>query len=201
MSLAIIFIFFDIFQVNGKDLSKATHEEAVEAFKNAQEPIIVQVMRRSPCTAKNGSTTPNGQGAVPGPVERTMCSVGTQTELQSEDLLWKVLQRCSLPPTDKNCDDPLDGLCELDAEDPLSVLDSELLQKLEAMEGNLDLPILDEEDCLDRAYEMEYEDIVLKRTNLEEKLGLTLCYGSEEDSGIFISEVRSETVLDSFPHR
>lgn len=100
---------FGIFQVNGQDLSKATHEEAVEAFKNAQEPIIVQVMRRSACTAKNGSTTPNGQGSVPSPLERTVCSVGTQTELQNEDLLWKVLQRCSLPPSENHCDGTLDG--------------------------------------------------------------------------------------------
>lgn len=35
-------------QVNGKDLSKATHEQAVEAFRNAKDPIMVQVLRRAP---------------------------------------------------------------------------------------------------------------------------------------------------------
>lgn len=35
-------------QVNGKDLSKATHEQAVEAFRTAKEPIMVQVLRRAP---------------------------------------------------------------------------------------------------------------------------------------------------------
>ncbi|ESO89887.1 hypothetical protein LOTGIDRAFT_234023, partial [Lottia gigantea] len=43
----------------------------------------------------------------------------------------------------------------------------------------------------DRNYEMEYEEIILTRTSSEEKLGLTLCYGSLEDeiTDIFISEV------------
>lgn len=36
------------FQVNGKDLSKATHDQAVEAFRTAKEPIMVQVLRRAP---------------------------------------------------------------------------------------------------------------------------------------------------------
>lgn len=35
-------------QVNGKDLSKATHDQAVEAFRAAKEPIVVQVLRRAP---------------------------------------------------------------------------------------------------------------------------------------------------------
>lgn len=35
-------------QVNGKDLSKATHEQAVEAFRTAKEPIMVQVLRQAP---------------------------------------------------------------------------------------------------------------------------------------------------------
>lgn len=35
-------------QVNGKDLSKATHDQAVEAFRAAKEPIMVQVLRRAP---------------------------------------------------------------------------------------------------------------------------------------------------------
>lgn len=35
-------------QVNGKDLSKATHDQAVEAFRTAKEPLMVQVLRRTP---------------------------------------------------------------------------------------------------------------------------------------------------------
>ncbi|CAG5128859.1 unnamed protein product, partial [Candidula unifasciata] len=43
----------------------------------------------------------------------------------------------------------------------------------------------------DRQYEMVYEEVVLRRACSQEKLGLTLCYGSLEDelTEIFISEV------------
>nr|1UHP_A Chain A, Solution structure of RSGI RUH-005, a PDZ domain in human cDNA, KIAA1095 [Homo sapiens] len=36
-----------IIEVNGRDLSRATHDQAVEAFKTAKEPIVVQVLRRT----------------------------------------------------------------------------------------------------------------------------------------------------------
>ncbi|XP_072026157.1 E3 ubiquitin-protein ligase PDZRN3-like isoform X2 [Amphiura filiformis] len=171
---------FIILNVNGIDLSKATHEEAVEAFKNAAEPIAVEVLRRAPCTTKVNV----------GDKCRTVCTcnVGTQTDLQSEDFLWKMLQNCPSPlspmspmtPTGKS-DVDFDGLCE----EPL--IDSELMNDLEGME-NMDMPIIDE-DGLDKAYEMEYEEIVLCRNSGSDKLGLTLCYGQEDDIGIFISEV------------
>ncbi|KAG0432057.1 hypothetical protein HPB47_021197, partial [Ixodes persulcatus] len=35
-------------QVNGQDLSSASHEEAVAAFLAASEPIVVEVLRREP---------------------------------------------------------------------------------------------------------------------------------------------------------
>ncbi len=84
------FLYFCSPQVNGIDLSKATHEEAVEAFKNAAEPIAVEVLRRAPRT----TTKVNA-----GDKDRTICTcnVGTQTDLQSEDFLWKMLQNCPSP--------------------------------------------------------------------------------------------------------
>lgn len=33
------------FQVNGYDVTSASHEEALEAFKSAKEPIILEVLR------------------------------------------------------------------------------------------------------------------------------------------------------------
>lgn len=40
---------------------------------------------------------------------------------------------------------------------------------------------------------MEYEEVVLKRSKSNRRLGLTLCYGGTDDSetDIFVSEVRS----------
>lgn len=35
-------------QVNGQDVSNSSHEDAVRCFQSAQEPIIVEVLRRQP---------------------------------------------------------------------------------------------------------------------------------------------------------
>ena len=51
------------FQVNGRDVSQSSHEEAVEAFLQAQEPITVEVLRRgqpaSLTTLGTASSVPN----------------------------------------------------------------------------------------------------------------------------------------------
>lgn len=63
-------------QVNGKDLSKATHEQAVEAFKTAKEPIVVQVLRRAP-RAKAFAPAHDPQ----------LVDVGTQTDITFEHIM------------------------------------------------------------------------------------------------------------------
>ncbi|XP_071961510.1 E3 ubiquitin-protein ligase PDZRN3-like isoform X2 [Antedon mediterranea] len=167
-----------IIKVNGQDLTKSSHEEAVEAFKNASEPIVVQVLRRTSRTKGKDDKEP------------LHCNAGTQTDLQSEDLLWRVLQRCPTPPPAPS-DVSLEGLCDLPSPEPLTSFDGDLMNDLYAMD-NLDMPIID--DSMEKTFEMEYEDVVLKRSNTTEKLGLTLCYGEEDDTGIFINEVDSNGV-------
>lgn len=67
--------------MNGQDVSNSSHEDAVRCFQSAQEPIIVEVLRRQPsahqqvphtpskeheritCQDKNEGTT-NGKGAT-----------------------------------------------------------------------------------------------------------------------------------------
>ena len=63
-------------QVNGKDLSKATHEQTVEALNQAQEPIIVEVLRR-PCNTVPDKSTHQSY----------VSSVSTQTEGHDSDYL------------------------------------------------------------------------------------------------------------------
>lgn len=46
MSLFNICLLFKILQVNGKDVSNLAHEEAVNEFLKASEPIVVEVRRR-----------------------------------------------------------------------------------------------------------------------------------------------------------
>lgn len=71
-------------QVNGKDLSRATHDQAVEAFKTAQEPIVVQVLRRTPRTRM-----------FP-PAEQQLVDAGTQTDIS----LQHSLALCKVPGLD-----------------------------------------------------------------------------------------------------
>ena len=47
-----LFLFFAL-QVNGRDVSQSSHEEAVAAFLTASEPITVEVLRRPEATAPN----------------------------------------------------------------------------------------------------------------------------------------------------
>lgn len=50
---------------------------------------------------------------------------------------------------------------------------------------------------------MEYEEVVLKRSKSNRRLGLTLCYGGTDDSetDIFVSEVRTHLTLHTYPIR
>lgn len=65
-----------LFQVNGKDLSKATHDQAVEAFRAAKEPIMVQVLRR----------TPNLKLPTP-PTDSRMSDTATQTDITLQHIM------------------------------------------------------------------------------------------------------------------
>lgn len=63
-------------QVNGRDLSRATHDQAVEAFRTAKEPIVVQVLRRTPRAR-----------AFPPPSEAQLVDAGTQTDITFEHIM------------------------------------------------------------------------------------------------------------------
>lgn len=64
------------FQVNGKDLSSATHEQAVEAFRTAKEPIMVQVLRRTPRPKPAG---PEG--------DAQLLDISTQTDITFQHIM------------------------------------------------------------------------------------------------------------------
>lgn len=66
--------------MNGTDLTNATHEETVKAFQLAEEPIIVEVLRRSDDpsdTAKEMTHKPNG---VTAETQTSTQTVSTQTD-------------------------------------------------------------------------------------------------------------------------
>ncbi|KFV07936.1 E3 ubiquitin-protein ligase PDZRN3, partial [Tauraco erythrolophus] len=154
-------------QVNGKDLSKATHEQAVEAFKTAKEPIVVQVLRRTPRTKV---FTP--------PHESQLVDVGTQTDITFEHIM--ALSKMGSPTP------------------PVSVLDPYLLPEdhpsvHEYYDPNDYMGGIHQE--MDRD-ELELEEVDLHRVNSQDKLGLTVCYRTddEDDMGIYVSEIDPNSI-------
>ncbi|XP_053378255.1 E3 ubiquitin-protein ligase PDZRN3-like isoform X2 [Mercenaria mercenaria] len=161
----------NLHKVNGRDLSQASHEEAVEAFRTAEEPIVVEVLRRVNKNKMKTRSTP------------AMVSIGTQTE---EDIYGY-----NRPPTPPPAfyPFPYSGLLEPSSRRPLMFsqsTDNMGLTDIEMTQFDYDDPYYDE-----RQYEVEYEEVVLQRPSDDEKLGLTLCYGPTEDgvTDIFIGEI------------
>ncbi|XP_048405314.1 PDZ domain-containing RING finger protein 4 isoform X1 [Stegostoma tigrinum] len=162
-----------IIEVNGKDLSKATHEEAVEAFRNAKDPIVVQVLRRAPIAKNHGSSQD-----VP------LVEAGTQTEITFEHIMALSKLRSSSPPVPDICPYLLSDSCH--SLHPMAH---------DYYEASDYLPNLAHDG--DRADELEYEEVELCRISSQEKLGLTVCYRTdddEDDSGIYVSEVDPNSI-------
>ncbi|NXM72938.1 PZRN3 ligase, partial [Serilophus lunatus] len=152
---------------DGKDLSKATHEQAVEAFKTAKEPIVVQVLRRTPRTK-----------AFPPAHDPQLVDVGTQTDITFEHIM--ALSKMGSPTP------------------PVSVLDPYLLPEdhpsvHEYYDPNDYMGGIHQE--MDRD-ELELEEVDLHRVNSQDKLGLTVCYRTddEDDMGIYVSEIDPNSI-------
>lgn len=177
---------FVILKVNGHDLASSTHEEAVEAFRTAKEPIIVEVLRRV-ATHNN-----NMKSKTPPPPSPTMVTVATQTEEYTDELLLPI------SPTSLYYDtihSPFGNLVQpstrrgiaFAGNDEFGLTDIEMANDIDYSDG-----FFEERNN----FEMDYEEVTLCRTTSEEKVGLTLCYGSADDdvTDIFISEVEPYSV-------
>ncbi|XP_004581685.2 E3 ubiquitin-protein ligase PDZRN3 [Ochotona princeps] len=154
-----------IIEVNGKDLSRATHDQAVEAFKTAKEPIVVQVLRRTPRTKM---FTP--------PSESQLVDTATQTDITFEHIMALTKMSSPSPP----------------------VLDPYLLPEEHPSAHEYYDPndyIGDIHQEMDRE-ELELEEVDLYRMNSQDKLGLTVCYRTddEDDIGIYISEIDPNSI-------
>ncbi|XP_070247569.1 E3 ubiquitin-protein ligase PDZRN3 [Myotis yumanensis] len=154
-----------IVEVNGKDLSRATHDQAVEAFRTAKEPIVVQVLRRTPRAR-----------AFPAPSEAQLVDAGTQTDITFEHIM--ALSKLS-PPSP-----PALGPYLLPEEHPSA---HEYYDPSDYLGGA--------HQDLDRE-ELELEEVDLYRANSQDKLGLTVCYRTddEDDLGIYISEIDPNSI-------
>ncbi|XP_051547806.1 PDZ domain-containing RING finger protein 4-like [Myxocyprinus asiaticus] len=159
-------LLYEISQVNGRDLSRASHEEAVEAFRSAKDPIVVQVLRRTPLARGQGSS---GDAQV--------VDVCTQTEITFEHIMALAKLRPTTPPVPDICPFLLSDSCH-----SLHTVDQEYISTLAA--------------DAERTDDFEYEEVELCRVNSQEKLGLTLCYRTddEEDIAIYVSEIEPNSI-------
>uniref|UniRef100_A0AAV2KYE0 PDZ domain-containing protein n=1 Tax=Knipowitschia caucasica TaxID=637954 RepID=A0AAV2KYE0_KNICA len=78
-------------QVNGKELSKSSHDEAL-SFCSPREPVVVQVIRRTPSGRPHGS-----------PQEIHVVDVCTQTDITFEHIMALAKLRPSTPPVPDVC--------------------------------------------------------------------------------------------------
>ncbi|XP_026057784.1 PDZ domain-containing RING finger protein 4-like [Carassius auratus] len=160
-------LLYEISQVNGRDLSRASHEEAAEALRSAKDPIVVQVLRRTP--------RPRGQGSAQ---DVQLVDVCTQTEITFEHIMALAKLRPATPPVPDICPFLLSDSCL-----SLHTLDQEYSEDNMAADG-------------ERNDDFQYEEVELLRLSSQEKLGLTLCYRTDEDEDedIYVSEIEPNSI-------
>ncbi|XP_034542358.1 PDZ domain-containing RING finger protein 4-like isoform X1 [Notolabrus celidotus] len=159
-------------EVNGKELSKSSHEETLEAFRPAKDPVVVQVIRRTP------SGRPHGP-----PQEIHVVDVCTQTDITFEHIMALAKLRPSTPPVPDVCPFLLSDSCH-----SLHTMDQDYYDGTDYLS-----PVPADGE---RAEEFEYEEVELCRLSSQEKLGLTLCYRTdeEEDVAIYVSEISPNSI-------
>ncbi|KAF5901783.1 E3 ubiquitin-protein ligase PDZRN3 isoform X2, partial [Clarias magur] len=151
--------------VNGKDLSNATHEQAVEAFRTAKEPIMVQVLRRTP---RPKPAEPEG--------DAQLLDISTQTDITFQHIMALSKLPASAPPVLDQYGLPEGHSPGHEYFDPNDYL--------ETMQQDMERE------------ELEYEEVDLYRTNIQDKLGLTVCYRTddEDETGIYVSEIDPNSI-------
>ncbi|KAM3858821.1 PDZ domain-containing RING finger protein 4 [Diretmus argenteus] len=172
-------LLYEIAQVNGRDFSKSGHDDAVvEAIR--RDPIVVQVLRRTP----NGATATVAHSYAGG-VSQEVCVVDvcTQTDITFEHIMALAKLRPATPPVPDICPFLLSDSCH-----SIHTMDHEFYECPEYLSNT--------PAGMEKTDEYEYEEVELCRMNSQEKLGLTLCYRTddEEDTAIFISQVEPNSI-------
>ncbi|XP_012924821.1 PDZ domain-containing protein 4 isoform X2 [Heterocephalus glaber] len=144
-------------QVNGKELSKLSQEQTLEALRTSKEPLVIQVLRRSPRLRGDSSCH-----------DLQLVDSGTQTDVTFEHIMALGKLRPPTPPM---------GILE---PTPIS---HEYYDPTEFTEGG-------PQD------ELEYEEVELYKSSHQDKLGLMVCYRTddEEDLGIYVGEVNPNSI-------
>ncbi|XP_060936785.1 PDZ domain-containing RING finger protein 4 [Limanda limanda] len=171
-------LLYEIAQVNGRDFSKVDHDQAVaEAIR--RDPIVVQVLRRTPNTV--GGASPHNHGGMPQDV--CVIDVCTQTDITFEHIMALAKLRPATPPVPDICPFLLSDSCH-----SIHTMEHEYYECPEYLSNTT--------AGVERTEEYEYEEVELCRQNNQEKLGLTLCYRTdeEEDTSIYVSQVEPNSI-------
>ncbi|XP_028338319.1 PDZ domain-containing protein 4 isoform X3 [Physeter macrocephalus] len=149
-------------QVNGKELSKLSQEQTLEALRASKEPLVIQVLRRSPRLRGDGSS-----------LDLQLVDSGTQTDITFEHIMALGKLRAPTPPM-------------VTLEPP--PIGHEYYDPAEFVEGG--------PQEADHMEELEYEEVELYKTSHRDKLGLMVCYRTddEEDLGIYVGEVNPNSI-------
>ncbi|XP_006780696.1 PDZ domain-containing RING finger protein 4 [Neolamprologus brichardi] len=169
-------LLYEIAQVNG--LAKVEHDEAVvEAIR--RDPIVVQVLRRTPTRAA-AAVVQNGTSS---PQDACVVDVCTQTDITFEHIMALAKLRPATPPVPDICPFLLSDSCH-----SIHTMEHEFYECPEYLSNTT--------ADVERIVEYEYEEVELCRQNSQEKLGLTLCYRTddEEDTGIYVSQVEPNSI-------
>ncbi|XP_058438446.1 PDZ domain-containing protein 4 isoform X3 [Marmota monax] len=155
-------------QVNGKELSKLSQEQTLEALRASKEPLVIQVLRRSPRLRGDSSCH-----------DLQLVDSGTQTDITFEHIMALGKLRPPTPPM---------GILEPYVLSELPPISHEYYDPAEFMEGGPQEP--------DRMDELEYEEVELYKSSHRDKLGLMVCYRTddEEDLGIYVGEVNPNSI-------
>uniref|UniRef100_A0A1A7XAE7 PDZ domain containing ring finger 4 n=1 Tax=Iconisemion striatum TaxID=60296 RepID=A0A1A7XAE7_9TELE len=171
-------LLYEIAQVNGRDFSKAEHDEAVvEAIR--RDPIVVQVLRQAPTRATAAVVHKNSSS----PQDVCVVDVCTQTDITFEHIMALAKLQPTTPPVPDICPFLLSDSCQ-----SIHTMEHEFYECPEYL-SNTPAEV-------ERTEEYEYEEVELCRLNSQEKLGLTLCYRTddEEDTGIYVSQVEPNSI-------
>ncbi|XP_071333138.1 PDZ domain-containing protein 4-like isoform X2 [Trachinotus anak] len=175
-----------MFQVNGKELSRLSGDPTLDI----RDPVLSNILRRGARRRAGLAGAPGG--LVPVTMGMADCVDScTQTDISFQHMLTlgKSSQHpCGAPPPpDPPPSPPLPPLLE-------PYLLNELFIEPVYYDPTDYFDITQHE--VDRQDELEYEEVELYKSRQQDKLGLTVCYRTddEEDLGIYVGEVNPNSI-------
>ncbi|KAK2851742.1 hypothetical protein Q5P01_008018 [Channa striata] len=175
-----------MFQVNGKDLTRLSGDPTLDI----RDPLLSNILRRGARRQAGLAGAPGGLVPVTMGVADCVDSC-TQTDISFQHMLTlgKSSQHpCGAPPPpDPLPSPPLPPLLE-------PYLFNELFVEPVYYDPTDYFDITQHE--VDRQDELEYEEVELYKSRQQDKLGLTVCYRTddEEDLGIYVGEVNPNSI-------